>query len=317
MNNSEMGCMAPVVLFAYNRKDHLQRTIEALNRNIGAQDTIVYVFSDGFKSNEDSARVMEVRDYLHSLNLFKQLYIIERQDNIGLRKNIENGVSEIVTKYGKVIVLEDDILTSKFFLKYMNDALNKYEKNENVMEISGYCVPTIHKGCKETAFLHFSDCWGWATWDRAWKYYTRDIDYLIRRFTLRDIYHFNFEGKANLWSQVIYNKTGLLNTWAIFWQASIYLNKGYMLYPTKPLVQNIGNDGTGEHKSETEIYDITLYEKEITFFPSVIEEDLAVRKIVGDYYKLATTTSFKNRVRMIIECLKYRLLAVLNGKGSK
>ncbi len=299
---------APVAVFSYKRKDHLIKTIEALGENIYADQTDVYVFSDEGENEDDKRKVCEVREYLHSVSIFRSLTVIEREINYGLRKNIEDGVSRVVSEYGKIIVLEDDLVTSRFFLKYMNDALNKYNDNDAVMEISGYSVPAEHEKCEETAFLHFADCWGWATWKRAWEKYDRNPDALVKRFTLGDIYRFNLDGRANFWNQVLENKRGNLNTWAIFWQTTIYLNDGLMLYPTRSLVKNIGVDGSGDHKAESSVYDTDIYDQEITAFPDVIEEDKNVRRIVGDYFKSVDGISGRAWMKTLYYYFKYRIL---------
>lgn len=131
--------LAPIVLFAYNRLDHIRQTIEALRNNVYAAESCLYVYSDAPKDGNDIESVKLVREYLHQINGFKDIQIIEREDNFGLARNIIDGVTNIVNLYGKIIVLEDDIVTSKWFLKYMNDALVIYENSSEVMAISSFC----------------------------------------------------------------------------------------------------------------------------------------------------------------------------------
>jgi len=55
-----------------------------------------------------------------------------------LAKNITRAVTEVVEKHGKVIVLEDDIVTSNNFVKFMNDALDYYVHENKIWHISAH-----------------------------------------------------------------------------------------------------------------------------------------------------------------------------------
>src|SRR5688572_7223408 len=118
--------LAPVALFVYNRPWHTRQTVKALQNNFLADETELFIFSDGPKNDDSKAAVQEVRDYLKTIEQFKNITIIEQEKNLGLANSIISGVTEIVNKYGKIIVIEDDLISSRYFLKYMNDALDKY-----------------------------------------------------------------------------------------------------------------------------------------------------------------------------------------------
>lgn len=278
---------APIVVFVYKRLEHTVKTISALKRNLYAEESILYVFSDAARSEDDVAAVNEVRKYIHSITGFKEVIVIERERNYGLAENIISGVTEIVNKHGKIIVLEEDIVTSKYFLKYMNDALTLYQDKDEVIEISGYMYPIMNKeNLPETWFLYrFTDCWGWATWKNRWELFEKDPQRLIKEFTEDDIYHFNFEGSINLWDQVIRNNDGRLNSWAIFWQAVAYQRKKYVLVPTKSLVVNIGFDGSGENCGNDNDYNTDLKEKEVTQFPKEIIDNTIGREQMVNFFK--------------------------------
>lgn len=277
--------LAPIAIFAYRRKKLLEQVINALKENIYASESDVIFFLDGARNEIDVKEVEQVRAYVRTVDGFNSVTIVERDKNYGLAQNIIDGVTEVVNKYGKIIVLEDDIVTSKYFLEYMNKALDLYEEEKEVMEVSGYAFPHGSKGLPETAFLHFADCWGWATWKRAWDCFEKNSVELINTFTEDDIYRFNFDGSFPFWNQVLENANGRLNTWAIFWQASVYKKRGLMLYPTKSLVLNIGLDGSGENCGIVDGYNSKLINKPIEDFPEKIEENRAVRDIISNYLK--------------------------------
>lgn len=242
--------LAPVVLFTYNRLEHTKKTVEALQQNVLAAETKLFIYSDAPKNEAAQESVAAVREYLHGITGFKRVEIIERQENWGLARNIIDGVTKIVNEYGKIIVLEDDILTSRYFLQFMNDALRIYEKESKVMAISGYCWAKDKADLSETFFLRWFSCWGWATWKDAWGKFERNPEKLVREHNLKDNIAFNINGTENLWSQVEQNLTGEIFTWAIFFDVIIWINEGLVLYSNEDLCVNIGFDGSGEHCGE-------------------------------------------------------------------
>ena len=267
-----MESLAPIVLFTYNRLDHTRKTVEALQRNVYAKESVLYIYSDAPKSEAAVEAVQAVRDYLRMIDGFREVHIILREENWGLARNIMDGVTQIVNQYGKIIVLEDDIVTSRYFLKYMNDALEIYKKTPQVMNVSAYMYPLVTADLPEAFFMHYGYCWGWATWKDAWDLFERAPKKLIQEFTKDDIYHFNLEGAVDVWQQVIANEEGRLYTWAVFWYAAIFRNKGLTLTPRTSLTLNVGMDGTGEHCGTTKLYDSTVNSGAIQYFPLELQE---------------------------------------------
>lgn len=241
------SALAPVVLFVYARPWHARRTVEALAANADAPETDLVIFSDAARNEKDAPAVREVREWLPSITGFRSVTIHERQENLGLADSIINGVSSVISRYGRVIVVEDDLITSPYFLRYMNDALELYAHDDKVMHVAGYMFPMDTDGLPETVFLRQSSCWGWATWERAWRHFTRDSTSIINRFSEEDIYRFNLDGTMDYWSQLMANHTGTLRTWAVFWYASVFMRGGLCLHPRECLVHNCGFDGSGEN----------------------------------------------------------------------
>lgn len=272
--------LAPVVLFVYNRPWHTQQTIEALQKNELASESELFIYSDAPKNDEAKGLVKEVRGLVKSITGLKKVTVIERDKNWGLADSIIDGVTTIVNQYGKVIILEDDIVTSSYFLRYMNDALNFYQEQEKVMHISGWNYPVNTSDLPETVFLRGTSCWGWATWNRAWQYFEKDPKKLLKAFSKLDRYKFDYDGSAGMWSQVIGNLTGKLNTWAIFWYATVFKMEGLCLHPSKSLVENIGHDGSGEHCGESDMYKSVLCDKPVVVFSDdLVENAVAMSRI--------------------------------------
>lgn len=252
-----MSDAAPIALFVYNRPEHTRRTVEALSRNSGANDSVLHIYSDAPRTDDDAASVQKVRTYIKGITGFKQVVIKEQEQNLGLAMSIIGGVSALCEEYGRAIVLEDDLETSPHFLNFMNDALNYYADAAEVMHISGFRYPVDQFESDDTFFLHVPLCWGWATWQRAWRSFSNDIS-VMGRFDRQRIRQFDFGDSYAFWRQLELNKSGALKTWFIFWYATLYLRGGLSLFPSRSLVQNIGMDNSGTHSSTSNDYRVVL-----------------------------------------------------------
>lgn len=268
-----MQSLAPIALFVYNRPDHTRRTISHLKKNLLAEDSRLFVFSDGAKADSDKQKVNEVRALIKQVDGFKSIKIIESPINYGLANSIIKGVSLLVKEYGKVIVFEDDLLSSPFTLRYFNDALQRYANQENVMHIGAYMYPLADKNLPQTFFYRAATSWGWATWGRAWQHFNPDIDDLMSQFDKPKIRAFSIEGTMNFWKQMKEFKSKKNNSWAIRWYASIFLKGGSTLNPAKSLIQNIGHDGSGVHSNKEAIYQVHVARQPIQFFPAEMTEN--------------------------------------------
>ncbi len=279
--------LAPIVLFVYNRPIHTRQTLESLKKNPLAKDSLLIVFADGPKndaSEETIKKIGEVRKILSEDKWCKKVIIHESKHNKGLAKSIMDGVTEVVNKYGRVIVLEDDLELSPGFLKYMNEALELYKDEEKVMHIAGYFPPVAEK-LPETFFYNQASCWGWATWSRAWKHLRTDYKELLneieksgrlKEFDLNGAYRFSDHLRANI--------DGRIKTWAILWHASVFLKNGLCLHPNKSLVRNVGLDGSGQHCKEDSYYYIKFLPNSIKVRPCILKENTIGRNCAIKFY---------------------------------
>lgn len=295
---------APIVLFVYNRSWHTQQTIDALKRNELAIESELIIYSDAPKNDADKQSVMDVRRYVNSINGFKQITVIEREQNLGLARSIIDGVTNVVSQHGKVIVLEDDLVTSRFFLRFMNEALSFYKNEEKVFHVSGYVYPIINENIESTFFLKPATCWGWGTWDRAWKYFIKDPDLYLRSFNKDMIYDFNLSGAYRYFDQIKLNKNGRINTWAIFWYASSYTNNALSLHPKSSFVQNIGHDGLGVNCTKSSVFDVKVLDSYDVVFTQKICENIKARKAFECYFnglKRSLLNSVFSKARKILK----------------
>jgi hypothetical protein len=262
---------APIALFVYNRLSHTRLTVESLQKNSLASQSDLIIFSDAAKTDAPKEAVCAVRKYIYQIDGFKSITIVERETNFGLAQSIIDGVTSVANQYGRVIVLEDDLVTSQYFLKYMNDGLNVYEKEDDVVSIHGYVYPIDN--LPETFFLKGADCWGWATWKDRWAMFEPDgaklLDALKRRSLTK---RFDFNGTYGFTQMLADQISGKNNSWAIRWYASAFLNNKYTLYPGKSLVLNIGNDGSGTHCNETSAFSSDLYNAVVDVSTITVED---------------------------------------------
>lgn len=277
----QVNAAAPIALFTYTRPEHTRRTIEALKANYGAADSELFIFSDAAKDASATHAVAEVRAFLRSISGFKQVHLIERPTNLGLADSIIDGVTSIVKKYGTVIVLEDDIVTSPFFLQFMNRALALYAESPEVMHVSGYYHPVDPTGLPETFFYNQASCWGWATWDRAWDHFNSNVAELYESVKVIPNSH---EYYKICMSQLRANLRGEIKTWAARWQASILIQKGLCLHPARSYVQNIGHDGTGVHSTSSTLFNNITLNESPTFEPIQHLQESSTAAVAADNF---------------------------------
>ena len=279
-----MTC-APVALFVYNRPGHTRQTVEALLANTVANQTRLHVFSDAPKNEAVSPAVAEVRSYIRSIAGFKSVTIIERETNFGLARSIIDGVTHLCEEYGHVIVMEDDLVTSPYFLIFMNQGLDLYERDERVISIHGYVYPVMET-LPETFFLRGADCWGWATWRRGWDLFEPDGKSLLQELKTHNLtQRFDFDG-AHPYVRMLKNQIkGNNNSWAIRWHASAFLKNKLTLYPGRSLVHNIGTDNSGAHCSTTTVFAGKIADSPIAIELISVEENEFARQQIIKFHK--------------------------------
>lgn len=282
--SESMTQYAPIVLFVYNRLWHTQQTVEALQKNILAAESELFIYSDAPNNDDAKKSVNEVRDYIDLIDGFKKVTIIKRDANWGLARSIIDGVTKVVNDYGRIIVLEDDLVTSPYFLNYMNDALNLYENDSQVASIHGYIYPI--RELPATFFIKGADCWGWATWENAWSCFERDGDLLLDKLKRKNMLaEFDYD-KTIHYSKMLKDQIkGKNNSWAIRWYASVFLSDMLTLYPGWSYVYNIGNDASGTHCHKTQAYNCRLIESYPRLQRIKVSENLDAKEHMKRFFK--------------------------------
>jgi hypothetical protein len=230
---------APVAVFVFKKLEPLKLMIESLKLNPLSEQCDLFIFSDGWRNLEEKIQVKEVRKFIASINGFKSLKIIESDKNLGLAESIIRGVSEVISIYGNVIVLEDDLILSSNFLSFINKGLDFYKNEKKVLSICGYS-PNIEGYKPDVFFTKRSSSWGWATWVDRWdKVDWECSEYDNLKFNPYKIYKFNQMG-SDLYSLLKRHMSGQINSWAIRFCLYQFNEKLYSVHPTISKVQNIG-----------------------------------------------------------------------------
>jgi hypothetical protein len=297
---------APIALFAYRRRDHLDATVQSLLRNEEAARTALTIFCDGAKGEQDRADVAAVRAYAAQVTGFASLEVVERPRNFGLAASIIDGVTTMLARHTCVIVVEDDLLVSPHFLAYMNDGLERYADDTRVASIHAYIYP-LAQPVPETFFLRGADCWGWATWRRAWQHFNPDGTALLAQLQARGLTRdFDYGGTASFTEMLANQIAGHNNSWAIRWHAACFLDGLLTLYPGRSLVHNIGNDGSGTHRSDDAAgkFGREVAATRIAVGPIAVEESIEAREAVAAYFRHARPGAVQRGMSKLKQLLK-------------
>ena len=247
---------SPILLFVYNRPVHTKIVVEALKKNTLACHSDLFVYADGPKveaTTEERVRIAMVRKYIREISGFRNIYVVEEEKNKGLDLSEINAISEVISKYGRAIIVEDDIVTLPFFLQFMNDALDYYENNSKVFTIGSFSpkISYLDKICNDVYASYRTESWGWGTWKDRWEKCNWQKEYiintkLIQKPTQLNIFDYN-RGGGDMYDNLIEYAYGRTDAWDARWQYYMYENNGVCIRPTKSLSYNIGLDGTGVH----------------------------------------------------------------------
>ncbi len=310
--------LAPIVLFVYNRPRHTGQTLNALAKNDLADQSVLFIYADGPKndaSTETLENIKKTRNIIKQKKWCKEVFIIESDTNKGLANSIISGVTEVVNKYGKIIVLEDDIVSSPAFLRYMNDALNVYEDNQKVISVGALNFFATDNKVNETFFVPIPDCWGWATWKNRWQLFEPNAQLLLNRLREKGLINkFNLNGVFNFESMLIDQIKGNISSWAIRWQAVAYLEDKLTLYPKYSVTKNIGFGMGGTHGG------VDRFSKHIKFAVEKInvekipveEDPYVTQKMIKGYWRTTQPSPLIKTKLKTRTYIKYLLPPIVN-----
>jgi hypothetical protein len=239
---------ATIAIFAFNRPKHLEKLLMSLVANPGAQDSKVIIFVDGPRESADQ---MAIESVILTIERFKQqldIDIVKNLTNRGLSNSVLAGIDSVLESYDSIIVLEDDLVLANTFLKFCNEGLTIYRNCPLIASVQGYSPILLDEG-KGTYFLKGADCWGWATWKDRWLTVERDSSVLLKKIEESNLsFKFDLNGSFPYTDMLRREARKEVDSWAIRWHASMFLQNRLSVYPNKSLVLNTGFDGSGTHR---------------------------------------------------------------------
>ncbi|RFS18717.1 glycosyltransferase family 2 protein [Chitinophaga silvatica] len=300
--------LAPIVLFVYNRPDLTLSTLQHLNQNKEAGESTLYVYCDGPKANaspEQRTQINKVREIVRSKQWCKEVVILAAEQNKGLATAVIDGVTEVIARHGRVIVLEDDLTVSPYFLKFMNDGLNKYADEEKVMAVHGYLYPATLPASEtaSTFLIHDPGSLGWGTWARAWNKFEPDTEKVIEQIKAKRLKRqFDFWGAYPFFRMLHQHKNGKVSSWAIRWRGTAYIHDMLTLYPNRSLVRHDGNVAAATHHFKEEDWLYTeIYQHEIPVNDIPVKNNEKMEKVFADFLRynagMTISAKIKNRLK--------------------
>ncbi len=276
---------APIVVFGYNRPDHLKRCLTAIESNLEAQLSDIYIFIDGPKAGKANIDIFEeCKAIAEKEYKFGTKRIIARNSNLGLASSIRTGLDFIFKRYESVIVIEDDIILASTALKYLNAGLSIYIDNPKVSSIHSYQYP-LNGNLQSCVALKGADCWGWATWKDRWQSTSFNGAELLEQLKVRElIAEFDLNGVMNYSDMLQLQIDGKIDSWAICWHASMFLQNRFCIYPPTSLSLNIGMDGSGIHSGKIDIFQTSFSEDTEWTFPKNISESSEFKELLYEFY---------------------------------
>ncbi|SDF04714.1 Glycosyl transferase family 2 [Dyadobacter soli] len=294
-----MPASAPIVLFCYNRPEHLQQTVRSLQMNTLAAESELYIYSDGPKHAQEAGIINEVRAYISGINGFKNVTIFESPQNKGLAASVIEGVSHVLSMHPNVIVLEDDMLSTTDFLSFMNQALDVYANRADIFSVTGYTPPIdVPKDYAHDLYLvPRASSWGWGTWAHKWAQADWQVkDFQAIKSNAARRLEFN-AGGDDLWPMLAKQQQGVIDSWAIRWTYSQFLNNACGLYPVHSKIKNIGTDGSGTNFTfKSGEYGQEMAEGGVQM-PADLVPDEQMTRAFRKYYRLPFLLKVKNRVK--------------------
>jgi FkbM family methyltransferase len=303
--------LAPIVLFVYNRPEHTRKTLEALRLNDLASESILYIYADGNKQNASEIEldaIAATRKVIKEQLWCGDVVIIESQENKGLANSVISGVTDVIEKYKKVIVLEDDIIVNSGFLRYMNTSLHLYEKEGRVFGVSGYKFESKRTIKDKTYFLPVMSSWGYGTWSDRWEKIDFDSKSLLQKVLDRDLMGKMKFGKFNFYDMLQQQVNGIVDSWAVRFYTSMIIQNGLFLFPKESLLINIGFDGSGVHcdNASSPLFE-TITALDIEKIEVKVEKRILNLFKVSKNKKQSTLKGFSKKIKRVIapELLNY------------
>jgi hypothetical protein len=324
-NHNQLNCAkvkTPLAFFAYNRPEHAQRALQALHQCRRAAECDFYFFSDGPRSEDVWQKVNATRAVLAEWALKMNAVVVERSQNLGLAKSIATGVSELTSRYGRVIVVEDDLVVAPDFLHYMIEALDHYEVEDRVMQVGAFTISPPESVMADAFLLPVTTTWGWATWQRAWRHFSwlpKELD--VAKHDKEWLALFNLNKTCAFLAMLEDRLAGRNDSWGILWWYAVSRHRGLVVYPKRSLVWNGGFDGSGVHCGKEDFLGqnpplghLNMKLPESLVFPSDTQFEPEHLSQLEDFFRSRSDANQLSDKRRGMEC-KLKVLALKLKEG--
>lgn len=294
--------LAPIVLFAFNRPEHTRWCLESLRQNPLAAESELFIHVDGPKPGAAASvrdKNLAVKRVIREQPWCGRVTYIEPEQNRTMPVAMVATVTELVNRYGRIIVLEDDLVVARGFLKYINEGLELYADRNEVWGVEGYLYPIKHIET-DTLFLRFTSTWGWGTWARAWNGFIPSAETLLSQISPTEISQFNIGNSYDFHGMLVKCTTGSWKYWDVRWYASVFVNRGFCLYPRQSMVRNIGHDNSGMHCLADDIYQFQEILDEVRVTEQAVEENVLARKKVIRFLRQKRLLNLLARIKRVL-----------------
>lgn len=294
-----------IAIFAFNRPKHLSECLSSLESCVGFQNFVGTIFIDGARNDIEQSLVDECYEVADNFSLRHSFKVTKRESNLGLASSIRSGIDQIFQSSDSIIVIEDDLVLHPGFLHFVSSGLAKYADEKKVSSISGYQYP-IQRPPTSAVFLLGADCWGWGTWSDRWNDTNFHAASLLQEIRENNLVHqFNLDGTNDYTGMLEQLINGDIDSWAILWHASMYVQKRLTLYPPTSFVSNEGGDGSGTHFGVNSLYSQELKDSANISFPDHIAESNSFREDLCQFYiesrvKFSMFSRVKNKIIRIL-----------------
>lgn len=296
--------LSPICLFTYNRLDETMQTVEALKSNLQASHSELYIFSDGPKNEKTKENVEKVRKYLGSVTGFKKVELIESSINKGLANSIVGGVTDIIFRFGKAIVLEDDLISTPYFLTFMNQALDYYEQDKKIQSVNGYSLALKHTN-KKIYFQNRPFPWGWATWQDRWDPEIFNKEKLRIEISSRPQVLTKFKKKCgnDIVRMLLDSLNNRNDSWYVRWTFSHFLKGTFSAFPSNSYIQNIGHNDQRTHCKGINSYTAAPLASNVQIGDILSDFYPPSDKLIREFLKYFTT---RHKIKVRLKLLPYK-----------
>lgn len=296
----------PILISVYDRLEHFKSCIESLQNNAISNNTIIYIASDAAKDNHSKEKIQNVRKYIKTISGFKEVILLDWDENKGQSRSIKDARDLIFQKYDGYIFLEDDNVVSPYFLDYMNYNLNYWKDDRRILYVCGYMYPINFTSNYDSVFLKEYNAWGVGVWKNKFiDVHLLDSDFFMNNpENLKLMKMFSNTSYYILMSDLFYQKNYADGRRAF----TLIYKDAYSIFPRKSLVKNIGQDGSGLHSGTNKYLQKVELDKSFVplNYPQELSPEQKIQSIITKYRRYSMLKRFRIHLGRIYNMFKIR-----------